>query len=119
MLPLSAAVDKKKNDPYMTFDPATTYTMSFHSCNLDLVQWKVVNVRGIKETDLAIILDRTPVRLVAYQVVDESASATAMGPAGTSPPDREKAKIKHTAENKKYFFSFEVKHTGGAVKWKQ
>jgi hypothetical protein len=103
MLPEKLSLDKRKNNVQMIFDPDSTHSISFHSRNLDICQWKVVNVRGSKDVDMALFWDYSPIRLVAYQVE----GATSKDP----------HKVPHTPANRQYFFCFEVRHDGTLTRW--
>ncbi|KNC53792.1 uncharacterized protein AMSG_09512 [Thecamonas trahens ATCC 50062] len=83
-----------------TFTTTDTYTLSFHSANLDLVQWKAVKIPGLSDLELTSFVADQPLRIVAYT----------MGHGDfTHRP--------HLTADKTYLFAFEFAHTGGVVDW--
>ncbi len=100
-------VDKKKNPANYQFNTDSTYSVSFHSNNFDLCQWKIVNLPGGREMELQGFWGNLPTRLLAYQIV---------------PPEGftgNYLSIPHAQKYKKYMFCYEVSKVDGEVVWKK
>ncbi|GAB5360279.1 hypothetical protein AAMO2058_000614300 [Amorphochlora amoebiformis] len=88
----SQKVRRKSNTKARKFELDKTYSFSLHNSNLDLFNWIVVGIPGIRSMDLTKYWQDMPLRIVAYSTT---------GPF-TNP---------HTAVNKTYLFCFELSNS--------
>ena len=99
MFPEHLSRIKKQASVFEVFDSSTTYSMSFHSANLDLSNWQAVNIPGASTVELTKLWRNMPLHLVAYMLQAPSADDSALSP-----------NAPHTADAKKYFFNLEVRN---------
>lgn len=93
----SIGSDRKTAPPDKLFEPGTLYSMSFHSCNLDLVRGKVVNLpSGFKEVDISKTMNQNQMRLVAYELLPSTNTSEG-----------------HTERRKRYIFNVEAQFKEG------
>ncbi|KAJ1634363.1 hypothetical protein T492DRAFT_836906 [Pavlovales sp. CCMP2436] len=59
---------KKGSWEHGTFKTGFTYTMSFHSAYVDLVQWEVCNLPGLPRLDLKQFWGNMPFHFVCYDL---------------------------------------------------
>mmetsp|Transcript_17656 Transcript_17656/g.26451 ORF Transcript_17656/g.26451 Transcript_17656/m.26451 type:complete len:552 (+) Transcript_17656:62-1717(+) len=85
----SQKVRRKSDFKEKKFVPKNTYSFSLHNSNLDLYNWCVTGIPGIKAMDLTKYWADMPLRIVAYATD---------GPFSTP----------HTSQNKRYLFCFEL-----------
>ncbi|OQR92544.1 hypothetical protein ACHHYP_03524 [Achlya hypogyna] len=50
------------------YDLEATYTFHFHTMYVDLTQWKIINLPGMKDVQLTTFFETHPLRLVCYDV---------------------------------------------------
>ncbi|KDO30771.1 hypothetical protein SPRG_19674 [Saprolegnia parasitica CBS 223.65] len=73
------------------YDLDATYTFHFHTMYVDLTQWTIINLPGMKDVALTTFFEGHPLRLVCYDVVA--------------------AKSRHDKDAKDYVFCFSVAYT--------
>ena len=100
MLPGEAC--SRKNPARYVFNPENTYSVSFHSRNVDFFTWKGVNIPGGKDIDLKYVWGDLPARMVAYEIADVS-----------------NLNCLHTDNVKRYIVNYEVVHNGEPAVLKQ
>ncbi|OQR82117.1 hypothetical protein THRCLA_11133 [Thraustotheca clavata] len=61
-----------------TYDLSATYTFHFHTMYVDLTQWKIINLPGMKDVPLTTFFEAHPLRLVCYDVVPGKHHAKAL-----------------------------------------
>mmetsp|Transcript_4839 Transcript_4839/g.9479 ORF Transcript_4839/g.9479 Transcript_4839/m.9479 type:complete len:354 (+) Transcript_4839:36-1097(+) len=82
---------RRKQSKIRKFEPGKTYSFSLHNANLDLYNWELAGMPGVRNQNLRDFWSDMPLRICAY-MTDESSKH-------------------HTIENKKYLFCFNLKNS--------
>jgi len=134
MFPKELSADKKDAPLEIIFQSGPTYSLSFFSQNMNLVDFDVRNVPGMKPMSLSTLFP-CPLRLIAYQLLSKNIKDRTQRHGGPLPNDyyssKETQVVKgwatkklaasdgaHTGDRKDYVFAFEIKHIPGAsTRW--
>jgi hypothetical protein len=96
----AASFPRKKGNPDLKFQPRNTYSVSFHSPNVSILDWKAVNVPGVKDISLKHFFQDLPMNWIAYEQLPAKPGQKANS---------------HSQERKRYFFNVRFTQPAGAT----